>query len=322
MNDNSVKKLLTGKKTIQLPSGSFHRSKCYECKHFMWEEGVDSKGKCRCSWLGEWRFPNDGCSSGISISEDVKEKAEEIQRSVNDIPTPTVKKYTSKHGISNKSPKADAGSDSGYGIIILFLILGFIYLRNCAADAGIIKSNVRFSTSNESGIELTKEPDGATIVSASDPGVFYTLEFDTEADAEAPKRKLVKGTYYQYANEDRISVSCGSFTVNGYSDYTKRIPVEAVQDYNMVNTLVLTLTDADKNSISNKGVVVTGENGFEYACTAYGKEGTYIVLLFDDNLPATSGMLSIRVEGYSDASAEFDFSEKRICQQTLELAKE
>lgn len=330
MNQYSVKMIMKSGSNIQLPQAVFHGCSCHECIHYRRDEGRDSQGQYRCSYRGRWYFPHEGCGNGESIYEYHKRKQEELDKQIADIEVPDVsvpKQHHSPPSISSSShhgssSSSDSGSSGGFVIIAIILISIFISIRNWAADTGIIKSSVRFRTSNESGIELTVEPDGATIVSASDPGTFYTLNFDTEEDVEAPKRKLVKGTYYQYANEDRMSVSCGSFTVDGYSGYTKRIPVEAVQAYNMVNTLVLTLTDADKKSISGKEVMVTGEDGFEYACTAYGKEGTYIVLLFDDNLTAASGTLSIRVAGYSDASAEFDFSENRICEQTITLTKE
>lgn len=330
MNKLKVKKILKNAKEIKLPGCTYCRTlSCRECA-YLERHSPDSQGKCRCSFHGRWYYLHEGCTSGITWSEKeerdreaAKRKEESRRRShTQPIHTPPIRDTQPSYSSNRSEPprRNDRGNDDGGGAAALFFAFLFICglvsrIESCAADVGLLKSEVTFQLTASSAAEESNVPDGVTLVNSDGERRSYTIEFD---ETQEIVQKIRKGGYDRYLLEDRMAFSSGGTYFDGIEDYT-RTASEMPMEEDLLNTLVLTIRG---QSLPAEGLTVTNQAGDILPCTPYGDDGTYIVLLYDRDLSDPCETLTVSAPGYEKEEVRVDFRDKRICEKKIKLSKE
>lgn len=329
MNKRNVRKILKNAEEIRLPECTYCRTlSCRECAYFEMHS-PDSKGQCRCSYRGRWYYPHEGCTNGITWAEKAEKDLEEIRRKQRQQPVHSTPVYTTPirdttPSYSNNTPQRDRRTEQdGSGGAALFfgilLICGIVSrIESCAADVGLLKSEVTFRLTAQSTVEESNVPDGVTLVNSEGERRSYTIEFD---DAQETTQKIRKGNYAEYLLEDRMAFAHGSSNFDGIDDYTRTVSEMPMKD-DLLRTLILTVKVKGGASLPAEGLTVTNQAGDILPCTPYGEDGTYIVLLYDKDLSDPCETLTVSAPGFEKEEVQVDFRDKRICEKKIKLSKE
>lgn len=335
MSNYSVKRILKKNKEIELPDCTFCRSKCYQCKYYMWEEGRDSKGHCRCSYHGTWHYgPNDGCGNGVTIEDDQKETAERLAKMTGEIDYSSTKSgntYTNQNvnggfgassGFGGFQSTGSSGTISGGGAIVL-LIIGAVILFN----TGILKPTISFEMEDTPGSSEQYTDYSLNVIRMDDGSNVYPKNFKGyKADSGALDEygnysvDLKKGEYNIWLSHDGVSGFAGSVDVSNIFDEEHSINSSNVER-GAIHMATLFIRNKSGDPVVDEDLMISDEYGNQIICTSYDEDGRYVLLIPDSNMTQEVVNLTIQVKGYQENSFELDFSKSRITDIKIKLTE-